>query len=336
MRTRALGSGFTLLVACAMVAAACSSSAKSAAPPTTPTTASATTPSTTPIHSAVAARVTPACNHPHAPGQVAQSFTFQGKNRTYQLYVPPAYKGTARVPLVFDFHGFGSNAVRQMAYGNFKPEANANDFLIVAPDGQDSPGGRHFSFGTEAGLQNDLTMVQSLLSHIEATLCVNASRVYATGMSDGGAMTSLLACTAADKFAAFAPVAVIIYCASAKSRAVPLISFNGTADPVVPYNGGAVHCCGGIVLKSKPVAMADWAAHDHCNPKFTDKRLGSEVVRRTWTGCAKSSTVVHYIIQGGGHTWPGSIPLPRLGLTTKQVDASAEIWKFFSAYSLPG
>ena len=148
------------------------------------------------------------CNRPHKAGQLAQSFTFEGKARTYQLYVPAAYKGTAGVPLVFDFHGFGSNAVEQMVYGNFKPEADKFDFLIVAPDGQDGAGGRHFNLSGEKGLQNDLTMVQSLLSHIEATLCVNASRVYATGMSDGGAMTSVLACTAPDKFAAFAPVAV--------------------------------------------------------------------------------------------------------------------------------
>jgi polyhydroxybutyrate depolymerase len=276
------------------------------------------------------------CKRPHKGGQFAQSFTFEGKARTYQLYVPAAYKGTADVPLVFDFHGFGSNAVEQMVYGNFKPEADKSDFLIVAPDGQDGPGGRHFNLSGEPGLQNDLTMVQSLLSHIEATLCVNASRVYSTGMSDGGAMTSLLACVAPDKFAAFAPVAVVIYCGSAKSRAVPLVSFNGTADPVVPFNGGAVHCCGGAVLKSKPVAMANWAAHDHCTAKFTDVRLGSEVVRRTWSGCAKSSSVIHYIIEGGGHTWPGSaIAIKSLGLTTKQVDASSVIWKFFSAYTLP-
>ena len=70
----------------------------------------------------------------------------------------------------------------------------------------------------------------------------------------------------------------------------PIESFSGTADPVVPFNGGAVHCCGGPVLPSKPSAMAKWAAHDHCNAKFTDTRLGREVVRRTWSGCKPGST----------------------------------------------
>ena len=102
----------------------------------------------------------------------------------------------------------------------------------------------------------------------------------------------------------------------------------------MPFNGGAVHCCGGTVLKSKPVAMADWAAHDQCNPKFTDTRLGSQVRRRTWKGCTAGRTAVFYIIDGGGHTWPGAIPLPRLGLTTQQIKASDVIWKFFSAHKL--
>lgn len=323
MKLRSWASGTVLLTACALTATACTSSSHSATPE----------PTTVP-HAATAASVT-TCHRPHKPGQVSQSFKFLGKTRTYQLYVPAAYNGTKRVPLVFDFHGFGSNAIEQMVYGNFKPQADHNDFLVVAPDGQDNGVGRHFSFGTEKGLQNDINMVQSLLSHLEATLCVDATRVYSTGMSDGGAMTSLLACVAPTKFAAFAAVAVIIYCGANGKKPVALASFQGTADPVVPYNGGAVHCCGGTVLASKPVSMAKWAAQDHCAKKFTDTRLGSEVVRRTWKGCAKGSAVVFYIIVGGGHTWPGSIPIPSLGLTTQQIKASDVIWKFFAAHKLP-
>jgi polyhydroxybutyrate depolymerase len=235
---------------------------------------------------------------------------------------------------LFNFHGFGSNAVEQMVYGNFKPQADHNNFIVVAPDGQDIGGGRHFSFGSEKGLQNDVDMVQSLLTHLEATLCIDTTRVYSTGMSDGGAMTSILACLAPNKFAAFAAVAVILYCGAKGKPPVALASFQGTADPVVPFNGGAVHCCGGTVLPSKPKSMAKWAAFDHCAPKSTDTPLGSEVVRRTWTGCAKGSTVVFYIIVGGGHTWPGAMPIKSLGLTTQQIKASDVIWKFFAAHKL--
>lgn len=274
------------------------------------------------------------CNRPHKAGQFAQSFVFQGKSRTYQLYVPPAYKGTKRVPLVFNFHGYGSNAKQQMIYGNFKPQANKNNFLVVGPDGQlGGVGGRHFNLGNEPGLQKDVDMVQALMTHLQATFCVDAARVYSTGMSDGGAMTSVLACRLPGKFAAFAAVAAIIYCGAKGGRPVAFAAFMGTADPIVPFNGGEVSCCGNPTLPSAPSVMANWAAYNGCT-QFTDTRLGSEVRRRSWKGCKPGSATVFYIIDGGGHTWPGSIPLPGLGLTTQQIKAGDVIWKFFAAHKL--
>jgi len=315
----------------ALVASGCAGSTSHAATPlptTTTTTAASPVPtSTVPPTAAPAAT----CARPHTPGQFAQSFTFDGEARTYQLYVPRVYTGAKDVPVVFDFHGFGSDAVQQMVYGNFKPEADQDDFLIVAPDGQ-VPASRHFNLSGESGLQNDVQMVGALLDHIEATLCVDTTRVYATGMSDGGAMTSILACEMSNRFAAFGAVAVIISCGG--PRPVPIEAFSGTADPLVPFNGGKVNCCGGATLGSAPGAMAAWAGHDHCSATYQDVRLSSEVTRRTWSGCSPAGAAVFYIINGGGHTWPGAIPVPRLGMTTKQLDASATIWRFFQAHTL--
>jgi polyhydroxybutyrate depolymerase len=95
-----------------------------------------------------------------------------------------------------------------------------------------------------------------------------------------------------------------------------------------------VQCCGHPSLGSAPQAMAGWAQHDGCSATFTEERLGDEVRRRTWTGCRDTASVVFYIIDGGGHTWPGSLPVPLLGLTTQQVNASATIWEFFKAHPL--
>ncbi len=321
-----------LVAALALGAAGCSSTSSQASPP--PTTSSGTAaPGTTAPAPTTPAPTTAAatCARPHAAGQFAQSFTFRGVDRTYQLYVPAAYTGAERVPVVFDFHGFGSSAVEQMIYGNFKPEADHDDFLIVAPDGQ-VPSDRHFNLTGEKGLQNDVQMVGALLDHIEATFCVDTTRVFSTGMSDGGAMTSVLACQMSDRFAAFGAVAVIIACGG--PRAVPIMAFSGTADPVVPFDGGRVNCCGGAQIGSAPSAMSGWAAHDKCKTAFHDDSLSSEVTRRTWSGCAPGSATVFYIINGGGHTWPGSIPIDRLGKTTKQIDASATIWAFFQAHPL--
>jgi polyhydroxybutyrate depolymerase len=221
-----------------------------------------------------------------------------------------------------------------MIYGNFKPLAEQHDFLIVAPNGQLTTLGRHFNLSGEPGLQNDVAMVLSLLDHIESTFCVDTHRIYATGMSDGGAMSSVLACVASNRFAAFGPVAVVVYPSNCIDHSVAIEAFKGTADGVVPYNGGRVNCCGNPRVVSTPATMAEWANHNHCAPAPGEIRVGTEVRRQTWTGCEASSAVVFYIVDGGGHTWPGSIPVPGLGLTTHQVDASNTLWAFFTAHPL--
>jgi polyhydroxybutyrate depolymerase len=238
------------------------------------------------------------------------------------------------VPVVFDIHGYGSNAVQQMAYGNFKPEADRDDVVIVAPDGQGAA--KHFNLAGEPGLQDDIAMIGALLDHIEATLCVDVKRVYSTGLSDGDATTSVLACRASDRFAAFAAVAGILFIPGCQPpRPVPIMAFSGTADKIVPFNGGKVNCCGGSTVGAAPDAMATWAAQDGCSATFAEDRLSTEVRERTWPNCRSGGDAVFYIIDGGGHTWPGAIPLPALGLTTTQIDATSTIWNFFKAHPLP-
>jgi len=316
------------LVALAVLAAACSPSGRhAAAPAPAPTTAPTTAAPTTAAGAAV-------CAPPHGPGLSVQSFVFDGERRTYQLYVPMSYDGAHRVPAVFEFHGYGSNAFEQVYYGNFMPLANRYGFIIVAPNGQGRP--LHFNLTGEPGLQDDVAMVGALLDHVEATMCVDPDRVYATGMSDGGAMSSVLACKDADRFAAFGAVAVVLYspgCGGTRHTAIA--AFSGTADPIVPFNGGTVRCCGGPSVAAAPVAMADWAAHDGCASPPTDDQLSSQVDRRTWAGCDGTGSVVFYVIDGGGHTWPGSaFPIPFLGMTTEQISASDTIWAFFEAHPL--
>jgi len=321
------GAVVALLALLALATAACSTSTSHSAalPPSSTTSTTASAPATT---------ATGVCTRPHPSGQTTQAFLFDGRIRTYQLYVPPAYTGGRAVPVVFNFHAFGSNAREQMVYGNFKPEADQYDFLIVAPDGQ-VPGDRHFNLTGEPGLQNDVQMVDALLDRIESQFCVDPRRVFSTGMSDGGGMTSALACTMYTRFAAFAPVALQAYrpgCGG--NAAIPIEAFKGTADPIVPYNGGVTRCCGHQVVGSAPKAMASWAAHNGCTG-YTDTMIGNDVSKRVWTGCRTRGNVIFYRVIGGGHTWPGSIPIGLLGKTTNAISASELIWQFFQAHPLP-
>jgi polyhydroxybutyrate depolymerase len=260
----------------------------------------------------------------------SQRFSFEGEQRSFMRYVPRSYDGRRPVPVVFEFHGYGSSALVQVFYGNFISLADRHGFVIVAPNGQGAD--RHFNLTGEAGLQDDVAMIGALLDHIESTMCVDQTRVYATGMSDGGAVTSALACRDPNRFAAFGAVAVVVYVSGCADTPVPIMAFAGTADPVVPFNGGVVRCCGHPTLAGAPSAMAGWAQHDGCTATPVVDQLSTQVQRRTYTGCT-GGAAVFYVIEGGGHTWPGSIPDPSLGMTTRQINASSTIWSFFDAHA---
>jgi polyhydroxybutyrate depolymerase len=326
------------VVVAGVAASACSGGgsapprASSAAAATAPPTTSASAPPAAPSTSTSVAVASSGCGTTTNKGLSSQRFTFEGVQRTFVRYVPPSYDGTRPVPVVFEFHGYGSSALVQVFYGNFMSLANRYGFVIVAPNGQGSD--RHFNLTGEPGLQDDVAMIGALLDHVEATMCVDQTRVYATGMSDGGAVTSALACHDPDRFAAFGAVAVVVYQSGCAATPVPIMAFAGTADPVVPFNGGVVNCCGNPTLAGAPSAIAGWAQHDGCAATPVVDPLASEVQRRTYTGCRGGAAVVFYVIEGGGHTWPGSIPEPSLGLTTHQIDATTTMWSFLRSYSL--
>ena len=263
--------------------------------------------------------------------------TAGGIDRDYVLYVPRSYTGSSAVPVVFNFHGFGSNASQQIVYADFRPLAERADFLIVAPDGEASAIGRHFNVAQLPGQPDDVAFTLSTLDAVEKDLCVDARRVYSTGMSDGGAMTSTLACVASNRFAAFGPVGVTLYSPSCRgARSVPIAAFMGNADPVVPFNGGPVNCCDHATVPAAPASMAGWASDDGCASQPQESSLGSEVTLRQWTRCRPPGDVRFYVINGGGHTWPGTaVDVPILGKTTHQISASDTLWAFFEAHPLP-
>jgi polyhydroxybutyrate depolymerase len=258
---------------------------------------------------------------------------FGGAARDFILYVPAIYQGNSGVPVVFDFHGYGSSAAQQIVYGDYRPLADREGFLVVAPDGQGEGSRRHFNLGNEAGLADDVAFTLAILDQLEGELCIDASRVFSTGMSDGGAMTSILACRASDRFAAFGPVAVVIYVPQCDAaRSVAIAAFMGTADPIVPFGGGPVHCCDHSVVPAASASMAGWASHNGCKTA-ADTKVSSQVVIRQWKGCKPGADVRFYMIQGGGHTWPGArFDVPVLGLTTKEISATDTLWSFFVAH----
>jgi polyhydroxybutyrate depolymerase len=229
--------------------------------------------------------------------------------------------------LVVSPHGAGSNMQQQERYTAFDPLADAHGFVVAYPNGQDAAIRQWNFLKTE-----DVDFAKAVVGMLVHDACVDPAHAYADGISSGGAMTAALACRASGTFAGFGPVAGdfydAAYCGGARQR--PMIIFHGTADPLVPYNGGTVINSRGLPVQPAEKVAGEWAAHNGCTAGPAETQLSSEVVRLTWNGCA--APVVMYRIVGGGHTWPGSpFAVPRLGMTTKQVSATDEMWKFFAA-----
>lgn len=265
------------------------------------------------------------------PGTSTHKLESHGFDREYLVYAPKTYTGTKKVPVVLEFHGFGSSAQQQLLYGNFGPQSEREGFLVVAPQGQGQP--RHFTLlGPSGSEQDDVVFVADLLDHITTTLCVDAARIYSTGMSNGGAMTAVLACRLSDRIAAFASVAAVVWgppCAAA--RTLPIIAFHGKQDTVVPFDGGRVSCCGNPTIAGAPATMANWARHNGCAPDPVEEVVKGQASVRRWTGCKPGGVVELYVLADGGHTWPGTtLGGNILGGVSKDVDASEEIWTFFA------
>lgn len=264
----------------------------------------------------------------YAPGVTGtHHLTVAGADREFLVRLPP--HPVAAMPLVVDFHGAGSNMTEQDVYSGFDPLADRDGFVVTTPNGIDAAV-RQWRF---LGTQDDITFAEAVVDELVAHACVDRAHVFAVGISSGSAMSTSLACQASDRFAGFGLVAADFYlpalCGKAARR--PIIIFHGTADPVVPYQGGKVAVGGNTNVAPAEQSAQEWATHNGCTGGPHETTLGTQVVRLDWSGCAVP--VVMYRIVGGGHTWPGAaIDVTRLGLTTHQVNATDEMWKFFTKY----
>jgi polyhydroxybutyrate depolymerase len=260
-------------------------------------------------------------------------------------------------PLVLDFHGLAEGAVIHSVTTRFGALAQQEHFAVAFPNGTGSP--VQWDTTDHAATNPDLQYVRALLTQVESTECIDLSRVYASGFSDGSFMVSLLACTMSDRFAAIAAVSGLQFdppCPS--TRRVPIITFHGTADPILYFNGGIGTAAlqrilgtghpGGAAATSTtepfrldgpgyPATVRAWAAKDGCAAGPTDVTIASTIIRRTYH-CPRGSAVQFYIIVGGGHAWPGSRFSQSIssitGTTTFAINATSLIWAFFQRFQL--
>jgi len=262
---------------------------------------------------------------------VVRTLTVDGVERSYRLHIPAGVETAAGLPVVLNFHGLGSSAAEQEAYSGLIPLSDREKFILITPDGTGSPRGWAI-LALNNSPADDVAFVDLLLDTIEAELCPDLARVYSTGMSNGAFFSSLLGCIRSDRIAAIAPVAGVAWSDDLPcGRPMPIIAFHGFADGTVPFAGGEIF--GVIPYAGAEKNVDGWARHNGCEPDSNWSKLTEHVYRVTYAGCEAPTELI--AIDGGGHTWPGAIPVPRLGPTTDEISAAEMIWAFFADTSIP-
>jgi polyhydroxybutyrate depolymerase len=326
-------------VACAVVLSACGAGAGAGSVSTT-AAGGATT-----VAQGAAPGATQGCGSGAPGASTTLDIAIGGHRRVVVVHVPTGYTGADHVALVLNLHGSGASALDQEAFSGMDATADAKGFIVaypqgVIPDGTgydwnvpDEPliGGR----AVPAGTPDDVTFLTALVGSLETRYCVDAARVYATGFSGGARMVSQLACDASGTFAAVAPVSGLRHPTPCPAgRAVPVIAFHGTADPVDPFAGHGE----GYWTDSVPTAAAAWGTQDGCGTAAST-HTGAGFTLTQYAPCRDGSAVELYAVTGEGHEWPGGPLVPRalrdvLGPQSTALDADALMWAFFSAHPL--
>jgi polyhydroxybutyrate depolymerase len=206
-----------------------------------------------------------------------------------------------------------------------------------------SGGGRSGQSGgreSRATPADDNAFIDQMLDKLSSEYAVDATRVYAAGLSDGGFMAFRLGCTLSDRFAAIAAVGATMpkTMTCLPSHPLTVVMMNGTSDPIVHYNGG--HVGRYSVLSAEDTAKY-WAKLNGCQSKPQKQKLsprekgGMKTEVDTYDDCQKGAQVALYSIDGGGNTWPGGeqyLVEKVIGKTSDDVNANEVIWSFFARH----
>jgi polyhydroxybutyrate depolymerase len=264
-----------------------------------------------------------------------------GADRTYFLHVPESLPKNTSVPLVLVFHGGGGHAATMPNFTHFDAVADREKFIVAYPESFNK------SWNDTRGLSpaDDVGFVRALIAELQRSQHVDAKRVYATGISNGGFFSNRLACDLTGQLAAIAAVAATmpetLLPVCKPSAPISVMYIHGSKDPLVHINGGPVLRDRGVAI---PLAQAqefwrnwDGALSTPLVENRPDAAHDGTSVRRESYGEGKQGTeVVVYTIEGGGHTWPGGpqyLPAFLVGKASANLDATEAIWGFFRKHS---
>jgi polyhydroxybutyrate depolymerase len=272
--------------------------------------------------------------------------TSDGRSRSYHVYVPTSLPSDRPVPLLVALHGGAGWGVQFEKNSGFDGLAEANQFLVVYPDGisqPPTPNGRVWNGGDCCGAaqrQNvdDVAFISALVDHLEAQYDVDRARVAAAGHSNGGILAYRLACELADKIVAIGVQSATLGIPSCHpTQPVSVIHIHGTADRNIPINGGTGDRSLSQTDFPPPIdGVRTLAAANGC-PADPSESVSGDLTTDVWSPCQGSTEVRMVKVNGAGHAWMGhdassALAGTLVGPPYMGLDSSAEIWSFLAAH----
>ena len=280
--------------------------------------------------------------------QNSVSLTVEGNTRSFIVYLPKGYNNAGKMPMIFAIHGGSGTPEGMINIANFKAIADRDKVVLVYPSGiQNNWNDGRPTTPNQLGI-NDVSFFNQMCDYMINNYSVDGTKIYATGISNGGFMSSRLGCELSNRIAAIAVVAATMEATTIApscnpGRPVPVIYIHGTTDPLVPFTGGQMTAggtAGGSIL-SHFQALDKWVTINSCNsiPTITDlpdvANDGTTIKKRVYSGGINGSEVVSYVISNGGHTWPQGYQYLNeaiIGKTSQDINACEVIWTFFQRF----
>ena len=230
------------------------------------------------------------------------NINYGGVSRGFWVHTPPGFTAGQHLPMVFNFHGYGSFASQQELYTQMDNVADTGKFILVYPSGINNAWNVGW-FGSFYTGPNDVGFTSAIIDTMIQLYGIDSTRVFACGMSDGGFMSHVLASVLNNRIAAIASVAGTLTDSAVAnchlSRKIPVMDIHGTNDPVVNYNSFSVSL-------NVEQTIAFWVGQDLCSATNDTTFLNSSsidsssVQKIDYPACAEGAEVLFYKIINAG------------------------------------
>ncbi len=280
------------------------------------------------------------------------SIVVNGLERDFYYHLPENFKKKEHLPLLIALHGGGGSGRSIMLHSNFNYISDRERFIVLYPNGIK----RHWNDGRKKKVYyahrkniDDVGFISKLMDFFIEKFNADRDRIYVVGMSNGGLMTFKLTCEIPEKITAIATVSasmsVNLVKNCKKNFPLPVLLINGTEDSIIRWGGGEIRFFGyglGEVI-AIPDLVNYWIKRNGCDVIFKKRYLpdkdsgdGTKVYVRRFLNSKTEIEVLQYVIEGGGHSWPGGfryMPEFLTGKICRDIDGGEVIWNFFKRFS---